>query len=233
MKSADILSKTDATSWSRIAMVARYFWPRLKNYLILAPVVSAVFTLIAMQMTDMMFKQYVMFLLALLIVLAPVKLSRRPDGDFTYTLPALGWEKCTVLFGIFFLIIPALVIIPSEIVARLFGGSPESLGMPEMSSGNTVLMSIGGWIMIYSSLAVCLWAVMSTNRNRAVKGVISALICMFVLTAVTAFATGFCMAFFGMDESVSTGIYIQQGVSLIVFVIFIFKSINAISHRQI
>lgn len=239
MKSAELLSRTDATSWSRIAMVAAYFWPRLKTYCIFVPLLSAAVTWAVMYVPEPAYKQMMMLLLSLMIIFAPIKLAKRPDGDFTYTLPALGWEKCTVIFGFILVVIPLLVIATSEIVALLVIDGNESAVISAMgvSPDTGATMAIAGWTMVYAAVAACLWAVMSTGRSRAVNGVIAALVVLFGLTAIVGFIAGFLMALLsgeaGPNPAAIPFDYIEMAVGITIFIVFIIKSAKAISRREI
>lgn len=232
MKSAEILSKTDRTSWSRIMMVAAYFWPRYKVFCLIVPLFSAAITFYALNVHEPWLKQLMMSMLSLLVILAPIKLAKRPDSDFTYTLPALGWEKCAVLFGLFFIIIPLLLIVPSEIVGALTHNASETA--EKISPYNSLSFEIVGWTVVYAALASCLWGVMSTGRNRTAKGVIASMVCLIGLTVVIAFVIGFFDGYLGHSQDFSeTSVVVQGIISFIVFIIFLIKSENAISRRQI
>lgn len=241
MKSAEILSKTDRTSWSRIMMVAGYFWPRLRLLFWLLPVVSAVVTL-AVTYIPGPAKMLCMSLLGLLIVLAPVRLTKRPDGEFTFTLPALGMEKCIVLFLVFFIAVPLLIIVPAQIVCMIVSGGDGVvarylLGVPSSMSPATVVIS---WLGIAASVGACLWAVMKARRNRTLLGVVAGLSVNLGTNIFCGFFIGLYIGLSGMAYSTAEVMDIYNQISVYVysiiwglaFIIFTVLAVRAVSRRQ-
>lgn len=205
MKSAEILSNTDRTSWSRIFMTGRYFMPRLRWILWAYPLAAVIITFASVFLSELRpgaTGSNFMNLLAYMIALAPLALARRADGELTFSLPALGWEKCTFLFGFFLLAVPLLVMVPAEITARLMDGDSAL-----MLTGNVAVARLTGvstfialsFCMLAAQLVVCLWTVMGARRNR----ILLAVVFTALVSVANALAIGVVGAVVGFREAMA------------------------------
>lgn len=205
MKSAEILSNTDRTSWSRIFMTGRYFMPRLRWVVGAYPLLAAALTWASIAIADVRPGQAsnnFMNILSYMIALAPLALARRADGELTFSLPALGWEKCTFLFGFFFVVVPLLVFLPAELVARLMGCDNVL-----MLTGNVAVARLTGvstfialsFCMLAAQMVVCLWTVMGARRNR----ILLAVVFTALVSVANAMAIGVVGAVVGFREAMA------------------------------
>lgn len=222
-------------------MVAGYFWPRLRLFFWLLPVVSAVVTL-AVTYIPGSGKMICMSLLGLLIVLAPVKLTKRSDSEFTFSLPALGMEKCVVLFMTFFVAVPMLIIVPAQVVCLIISGGDDTtarylLGVSSSLSPATVAIS---WLGIAASVAACLWAVMKATRNRTLLGVVAGLAVNLGTNIFCGFLIGLYIGLSGVDYYNEEVMAIYNHIFLYVygiiwglaFIIFTVLAAGAVSRKQ-
>lgn len=161
MKSAEILSKTDRTCWSRILMVARFYLAPARWQLWAFPLLSlSVFALInSFDYTDHP-RAYSLAVspLTLAMTFAPMVLGYRKGREVGAMLPALDFEKCVAILGYFLVVVPLLLFGPIEILSLIVHGSSYQLGL--ISSACIISTSLWGVLrarrspMLWSFLAV-------------------------------------------------------------------------------
>ena len=183
MNSSEILSNTDRTSWKRVKMVMKYFWPSLRPMVIIYPLLAVALVLMMHNLgadPAGLKANGLLEIVAWAFMLAPCFLTRQPNGEAFYSLPALGWEKCEAIFLMMFIGVP-LLFLPLDIYGVIVGREPtvSVMAVPirvELTSP-FILMTI---LSALTSQCAALWAVFAARRHRALKAVGAALGFMFI-----------------------------------------------------
>ncbi len=214
MKSAEILSNTDRTSWSRIAMVWRFYLPYTRRKLIAFAAIAILFEIFILfcvkYITDEASGTVIEMLSTLLTVLigCSALVFAKPKGrELQAMLPALGLEKCIVMIGYVTIIIPLIVLIPSTVSYLFLGSNHPELNVITalLGSGELNMISIFAFsILFLEGMALsCLWGVVGTHGKYAMRNGLLAVAGFYfgtmVCTAVISFCTGFCAAMTGLD----------------------------------
>ncbi|MDE7388169.1 MAG: hypothetical protein K2M97_02820 [Muribaculaceae bacterium] len=180
MNSAEILSRTDRTSWRRMWMVARYFWPRFRSKVIIFPLVTLlIFTcghLVGKHVNPM--GAYAIFgLINYLLIFNPLIFTKRSDMEITATLPATGLEKCVAVLGYSFVLMPLVIDVPLYLAYLLTDTPihPDSSVLVNDVAVSSPLITACNVASTLAMIASCLWAVMAARTHRVIKGVAAAL----------------------------------------------------------
>lgn len=219
MKSADVLSKTDRTSWSRIAMVWRFYSPcigwQLWSFPLLSVVIGALCLLIDPE-KYWIIRGMLASVLSLALVFSSLAFSSPRGREVEAMLPALGAEKCVVILTWSVVVVPLLLHLPAEAMYYIVHGmSCESYTLSHIPDRFALTLSIAAVgiivpycmvIGLFSTLAMvmsCLWGVFGARRHRAAWGVLSTIICYAAIMLVA------CIA------SVGFGVYlgVQAGIA--------------------
>lgn len=177
MKSVNTLSHTDRTSWSRVAMVWRFYLPRFRTMLWLYPLISVTLLLIARLSTQSwgIFANTPLSLLSFMATLAPLAFALRPDKEITVTLPALAIEKTIVIFGLSFVIMPLLTYGPVFLLNAIMGWDCLAADLPKEIAGTFSLdtVRVSNFITGCAQIATCLWIVTILDHHRALFATIA------------------------------------------------------------
>lgn len=193
----------NANSWKRIGMLCRLYWPGLKLGFfisILLPMVcvflSAAITRLTGHATDWIFR----WPISILLYISPIMLTKRDYRDVAAQLPVTAAEKLGFLLLTFWIIVPAAICLSSLIgewiSIAIFGDKViEMLDLYEEQAMmvldnpgfnsiamNTILSVTSVWAMV----AVVLYYVVTTKKNRALSAVGS----MIVVSLASALFVG-------------------------------------------
>lgn len=192
MKSAEILADTDRTSWSRICMVARYYWPRYKWPMLLYPAAALIIVAVALSLAAITDRPKVAIMIIglanYLVIFNPLILTRRRDAEITATLPALGLEKCVVLLVMTFVVMP-LMLVPIEAAYHIVNGElylPSAM-LSELHLDSPLYVA-SNVLSTLCMTATCLWAVTASRTHRTLKGIAFP----FALSIAVGFAAAIC-----------------------------------------
>lgn len=252
MKSASILANTDRTSWSRIAMVGRYFWPSLRRKILVFPLFSLFVTLMAhlFGIADGNTLAISMFdLISWLLVLSPIVFAKQAADEVFCSLPALGCEKVAFVFLWSFIAVPFLLLAPPVIYANI--AIPDTnnvaalldssfLGSLFTSDAAVNIMTVS-FLATLTAIAVGLWAVFGSRRNRT-RNAVLAIVGTVMLNGFYGFVLGFISAWQHAEPGVlkddlSTTLNIfapVMSLSWVLFLIFaLWKASHAIARKQL
>lgn len=208
MKPTEILSNTDRTSWSRVAMVWRFYLPYTRKKLIsfaAIAIISEVFILLSAKyeatgVADAIIKM-LSTMLTVLIGCSALVFAKPKGRELQAMLPALGMEKCIVMIGYVTIIIPLIVSIPSVLAYCILGNNDPSVIITRSILGYNISLSVFAYSLLFlESIALsCLWGVVSTHNRQAMRnGLLAAggfyLATMF-LTGFISFVIGFYNGF--------------------------------------
>ncbi len=198
MTDYNVLSDTDRTSWTRIMMVFRFFYPRLRWQIICYPIVSAVVFLLFVLLYHyghFMKATYVVGILGYMVALAPLVLATRDDFEMETALPANGIEKFIFYIGYFLIVIPLLVYIPAELLSIFVYGELYNTLITSQLPVNIADFGISGSLTLLSSIVsngtmimICLLTVAVSRTNRLLKGIMFPLLTTLVIGLVTGVA---------------------------------------------
>lgn len=251
MISSEILSKTDATRWERIMMVARYYMPYLRGKLLamfIMPVVCEI--ILSMVVNSYGLEAY--FPLGLIfsiffigcMVFSPMLFARSRGLETELMLPALPFERKVVIFSLCFVIVPVMVFVPSTLLGMFVLKVPHAalntLFPDVIYNGVTILYSV---LTLLVFTASCLWGVMAHTTHRVVWGIaygFFAYILLGFIGLVGGVIWGFMLAFngYGLEEGSVLPFYnfVMGGgciVSAIGFIFAVWRTSRAISRMQI
>lgn len=202
MKSVDILSKTDRTSWSRIVMASRFYLAPAKWQLWAYPLLSLfVFACVKWIGASAYLTMCALLssLLSLAITFAPLAFGARHGREVEAMLPVLGWEKCTVILGYCLIAVPLMIYAPYELCSFIFdGGSSYSVAMRNLPGNmpdykamfSTPVLWIIGLTTSGCFITTCLTGVFRARRKRVMWGFLAVLIFYFAFV-ITFFIIGF------------------------------------------
>lgn len=249
MKSSEILSNTDRTSWTRVLMVMKYFRPSLLPVVIIYPLLAIALALMIHFFGgsdgNNPWAYQLLSVVAYAIMFAPCFLSRQSTGEAFYSLPALGWEKCEAIFLMMFIGVP-LLFTPLELYDLICGGrlsleTYKIMGVRlqvELSAGMIYLSTV----TMLTSVGAAIWAVFAARRHRALKAFGAAISFMFV-DFIFGIVIGFMSAISDSRNNVSPGDMIKEYTSYfmpvmgtfwtIVLLFVLYKASRAISRKQI
>ena len=238
MNNIEILSKTDRTSWTRIGMVVRYFWPLWRTKGWVFPLGSMVLALMAFRHPGAP-DTLQLFTWGILMGIAPIMMAKKPNGELFNSLPALPAEKCVALFGWFYVVIPVLLLVPLQLVQWIMGipDPAEIDGIPM-----TLPIQVASALLLYAMSATCLWAVMAARRNRSLRGVAASfgvLFSLYLVFAIVGFVAGFKIAYYNEQLDVEGLMYSEKlwtwiGVCLFVYFLFAtWRAARVIGHKQV
>lgn len=251
MKPASILANTDRTSWSRIMMVGRYFRPTIARKAIFFPLV-ALFIIFCADVFGLEEGSgaaiFQIELLSWMLVISPIMFAKQAADEVFCSLPALGCEKVTFIFLWSFVAVPLLLILPVTAYTLIF--------MPDMADDN-MLMN-GSLSMLFSTessenlltvailssataIAVGLWAVFGSRRNRT-RNAVLAILGTLMLNGLSGFILGFVAAWQAAEpgvikEELSNSLNIYGPAMSILwtgFLLFaLWKAARAIARKQV
>lgn len=249
MKSPESLANTDATRWTRILMVARYFWPTVRVKTAILAAMSLLFIIIASFFGLADGNPMGVGLLnvtSFCVIVAPLLFTVRPADEVFNSLPALPGEK-QIVIGLFsFILFPIAVTLPGAIYLNIFfpGCEGNLLG----TIGAALIHSdAAGWFLAsclisnFAQIAIGLWAAFSTRGSGRTIKTLLALLGTVLLNGMTGFVLGFISAFCsspgGMMDSLSSsmtvgGPYIAAFWAAISIFAF-YKAMRAIARRQV
>lgn len=249
MKSTEILSNTDRTSWSRVAMVWRFYLPYTRKKLIsfaAIAIISEVLILLAAKYeategADTIIKM-LSTMLTVLIACSALVFAKPKGRELQAMLPALGMEKCIVMIGYVTIIIPLIVYIPSVLAYCFLGNNDPVVITTHSMLGNDISFAVMAYSLLFlESIAIsCLWGVVSTHNRQAMRnGLLAAggfyLATMF-LTGLISFGIGFFNAFTGREiefADQSNTLFAVLAIICGIYVIFaLIKCCHAIKRGQ-
>lgn len=190
------LSNTDRFSWRRVAMVARYFAPRLRWQMILYPVLSAIifcFSYIAIAANQFTLGTTIAGITSYFFCFAPIVFGTRRDSAYFATLPALGSEKFAFVIIYCFFVIPFLIYMPMLILDVIFPSADSNslsvtvrmLKEAGIESVSMVQIALSSCVSTCAQTALCLWVVMASSVHRVLKGILIPLAINFVFGVIT------------------------------------------------
>ncbi len=247
-----ILSDTDRTSWTRVMMVARYYYPRLKRQIIIYPLIS----LLLFPLSWTLWKagmpvgyQMVLNIIEWMIILGPIAFALCNSPEMSLSLPANGCEKGIFCMAYTFIAIPLLAGFPCWLFSALTGANVDVTEMftetgVTMSADNIRVVKTMGFFSSMAQMATCLWFVMASRHNRVLYGVLGTIGVGFVLGIISGFTgviIGMRDGFAGVDPANPQQIldqvvdYIGYTLYLIIpwLVISLVMGWRAITRRQI
>lgn len=212
MKSTEILSNTDRTSWSRIAMVWRFYLPYTRSKLIGFAALAILFEII--MLIDVKYlaaegaetvTKMLSTLLTVLVGCSALVFAKPKGRELQAMLPALGYEKCVVLIGYVTVIIPLIVFLPSAFAYLFFGDEypPKNILTSLLSSGEYTSVLIYSILSLEGMALSCLWGVVGTRGKYAMRNGLLAVAGFYlgtmIIISVISFCVGFYMAFTGQE----------------------------------
>lgn len=252
MKSTSILANTDRTSWSRIAMVGRYFWPSLHRKTLVFPICALLVTLMAHLFgisEGNAIAISIFELLSWLLVLSPIVFAKQAADEVFCSLPALGCEKVTFVFLWSFIAVPLLLFAPTAIYALIAFPDTNNvaalldssfLGTLFTSDAAVNIMTVS-FLATLTAIAVGLWAVFGSRRYRT-RNAVLAIAGTVMLNGFYGFVLGFISAWQHAEPGVlkddlSTTLNIfapVMSLSWVLFLIFaLWKASHAIARKQL
>lgn len=249
MKSAEILSNTDRTSWSRISMVWRFYLPYTRSKLIIFASLAILFEIIifidlkylADEQAETITKMLSTFLTV--IVGCSALVFAKPKGrELQAMLPALGCEKCVVLIGYVTIIIPLIVSLPSAFAYFILGDEypPKSVVTSLFSSGEYTQILAYSVLFLEGMALSCLWGVVSTRGKYAMRNGLLAVAAFYfgsmIFISIISFCVGFYAAFTGQEADFANQTHYLFGFMTVIcgiYVIFaLIKCCHAIKRGQ-
>lgn len=249
MKSTEILSNTDRTSWSRVAMVWKFYLPYTRKKLIgfaAIAIVSEVFILLAAKYQvgegGGTIIKMLSTMLTVLIGCSALVFAKPKGRELQAMLPALGMEKCIVMIGYVTVIIPLIVFLPSLLVYCFLGNNDPAVLIANSLLGNDISISVMAYsILFLESIALsCLWGVISTHSRQAMRNGLFAAggfyLATMLLTGLISFCVGFYNAFNGNEidfADQSNTLFTVLAIFCGIYVIFaLIKCCHAIKRGQ-
>lgn len=256
MKSSDILAKTDRTSWSRIAMVARFYMPFIGKKLIIFPAFSLLCGILLIfakeYLTPIQFEFYFSFcglMITILACLGAMPLGKVEGVEVETMLPALNCEKLIFYFLYTFLVMPLLVILPFDIIANLCLGAEFDMDFFAQTffdgaePSNWPLIKLTGYLGLYCMAASCLWGILAHRNQRSLWGLIYCVVfylgSMFI-SALMGFFIGFHAALTGNMPVVDNAIYASNTIYNTIcalwglYLLFaLWKCVRSVTRRQL
>lgn len=244
MISSENLSNTDRTSWQRVLMVMKYFWPSLRPMVIIYPLLAVVLILLMHNLgaaSGNPLPNTLLSIVAWAIVFAPCFLSRQSTGEVFNSLPALGWEKCEAIFLIMFIGVPLLFLpldIYGVIIGKKFTISVAAIPVKIELTSPLIYMSV---MSALTSQCAAIWAVFAARRHRALKAFGAAIGFMFI-DSVFGFIVGLLSAISSphttpIDDMIRSYLtYFMPYISgfwTVAFLFVIYKASRAISRKQL
>lgn len=171
---------TDKFQWKRVGMIFSLYYPMIKWQIIWYPVLSlAVAGLMALGKCTGFLTVPITFgslLLSVAYFLAPIALTRRDYRQVSNILPVTAAEKLAFLIIYFYVFTYIMVNVPCGVMQKAF---PDYVpcyvmanpAMPEISIGAVGYAS--GFLSSFTTMSVCLWAMVSLKTSRA-AGVVGA-----------------------------------------------------------
>ena len=204
MKSAEILSNTDRTSWSRIAMVWRFYLPYTRRKLILftaTAVFIEIFTLISVKhLTTDGADTIIKMMSALMTVLigCSALVFAKPKGrELQAMLPALGIEKCVVLISYVTIIIPFIALCTSTVSYFFLRDEyPPLIALFSKGTGEAAVVIAYSILFLEGMALSCLWGVLSTHRKHAMRNGLLAVAGFYLGTMILIATISFCVGFY-------------------------------------
>lgn len=179
----EALANTDRTSWTRVAMVINYLLTakRTRKIFLYFPLVSILlFALTYFTARHSMPTDGLTGLLIYFVALAPLVFVKPDSRETFYTLPALGLEKIIAVFVCCLIIIPIMILAPSEILGQIVYG-PESSGLALFFSNKVAIegsyMDFDNFVIytiLYylSMLLTVMWGVFGAKNGKSMWGVL-------------------------------------------------------------
>lgn len=252
MKQSAILSNTDRTSWRRIMMVGQYFMPRLRTKLLIAFLCSVAIAALCYKfgmgnLNSPSPTWALVTIMVLFIEFMPLAFAKRSSDEVFYSLPALGFEKCAFVFIYSYIVVPAVTLGPIFLYLTIFGSEVDlDVVMRKFynvrSTFGTPLLSffIANMFGSLSLVAVGLWTVFASRRNRSLNGVFAIFGTLFI-NAIFGFIMGFIAAYYADNadtaEEIKNAIMSMGPIMAAFWILFfsftIYKAARAISRKQV
>lgn len=190
-----INSGENSFSWKRVAMVGRFYYPTLRNQIILYVTISAAVALAVSVMPINQFYQFIYSIMSLACTLMlwwGSGLFARSSRECDVSLPALWSEKAVFILFYTLIAVPLMVWLPGTLVrfvAELV--NPTGVGLFVISGGNVFiagnplgLSSLQALIPITTCLYVVFRSAKSTFTRAAVWSVLSMVFLGIVMVCV-------------------------------------------------
>jgi len=208
MKESDrLLYRENHSSWRRLWMLIRFYWPRLRGPLLALVLLTAFLTLsigVYVSATGHNAPWGAYFSISLLMLLSPMTLLLRDFRQVSSQLPVTAAEKLGALLFYFWLVFPWSVYLVSaltEIMISHFTGNDisQSFVSEYTPSGiNYLLLCLCGIMVTMSIIVVELYYMLKARGNRAGVALVSVLAgfaCYMFLVAVMCFIAGLAFGF--------------------------------------
>lgn len=196
-------------SWRRVAMVARYYYPSIRQFLIVIPIVTAGIGigLFWTQRDSMGFFTLLTFFMNLTLgmsVFFGAGIFTTHSRDLDITLPALWSEKAVYLLGMTFLILPLIIYVPYILTTMLchliFAPSEFSIGFADYG------ISICGEDLGLDSLSclipmsTCAFVVFRSIRSTFAKSVLWTILSLILIGIATSIYFIYILLQFSTNE---------------------------------
>ena len=193
------LQQADRFSWQRVWLVARYYYPALRNQIILYPILSLAIALIGVYGDldsgwTIMLSGLSSFLLWLLYVWSAGVFTFHSSLPIEVSLPARDSEKATFIVLYLLVGVSVLTFVPGWIVNLLNPQANESEIARAFYALNPRMFwktAMVGVAAVLIPMTTCMFAVFQSTRSRLIKGItwsivasIGMLIFMIIFSAV-------------------------------------------------
>lgn len=239
----------DGFSWRRVAMVGRYFIPALRGNSV--AMASICFALIIMACffgvpNGSTMSSSLGSILAFAVVLTPLYFATKPADEIFNSLPAHASEKRTFIFLYSFIIMPALLLLPGELVVDIFFPDMNEQFLGTIAI-NVLRSNAAGWFIAEgllstgAQIAIGLWAAFASRGSRRPAITFLAIFGSISLNGILGFIMGFISALTEKPETIYdsladamevSGPYIV-GMWAIIFIFALYKASRAISRKQV
>lgn len=199
---------------NRLALVARFYFPRLKKQIIAYPIISLLLgsgTIVSIlsgsEILLMLALIIDVFLISVMIEYGPLAFAFRSCPEIETGLPATAGQQSLFIIAYTFIGIPLMILLPITLVeiGLIDTGLVSNNITDELKEIERVLSGKLGFLTIACGLlqylvpmAVCLYAVMRHTRKRLLHGIIWTLVANvmfaifgFIVGAISAFKSGF------------------------------------------
>lgn len=181
-------------SWQRVDMVARYYYPSIRRQIIIYPAISVAVGIATFFMYNSpistIFAGILSMVLSFMFYFGPIVFTRRSDRAIETMLPATSGEKATFLLLYSFIVIPLLVYLPQFLIQRILIWTIPSndlfMTINDLTSkfvGKTFGLSMAQSLV---PLATCLYVVMRVKNNRAILGMVWAVVSLIGMGVISA-----------------------------------------------
>lgn len=199
VKYDELLFVENHNSWHRIAMLFRLYWPVLRKGVITYPLaIVLLYAAVALLQvaTGGWHEVLVEVALTVMIVWAPVMITRYDYRSVCAQLPVTAGDKLAFLMIVFWLIFPALVMVPQLLCGWVMDtvfsiDTTAGLLSGDEPIGNYVLIGV---LTLYSLITIGMYYAVTAKSNRAWACMLSVFVYYIgymVLSGIVMFSIGF------------------------------------------